>query len=158
MKMREILFRGQMRKKGEKFTIGGLPLDSIWIYGGIFAASMKSDRCIITSYDDCKKYPVHADTVGQYTVLTDKNGTKIFEHDIISAHLDDLFHENETRLVVVWHDYGFFGLRTRFVECKDDGIWFVDELRKTRYESLGKYFVKNFEVIGNIYDNPELLK
>lgn len=163
--MREILFRGQMRKNGEKFTIGGLPLDSIWIYGGIFAASMKSDRCIITSYDDCQKYSVHADTVGQYTGLTDKNGKKIFEHDIISAHLDDLFPENETRLVVIWHDYGFFGINPRYIDYTQYQIDLItmitsqqSEMKDVLFDSLENELVKKFEIIGNIYDNPELLK
>ena len=136
--MREILFRGQMRKKGEKFTIGGYPLDSIWIYGGIFAASMKSDRCIITSYDDCKKYPVHADTVGQYTGLTDKNGTKIFEGDIVKCNDGG----NYQVVFEQRNNSAYFGLA-----ITADDTWVFDD---------GANYI--LEVIGNIYDDPELLK
>ena len=137
MKMREILFRGQMRKKGEKFTIGGYPLDSIWIYGGIFAASMKSDRCIITSYDDCKKYPVHADTVGQYTGLTDKNGTKIFEGDILKS-------DDGNIGIIRWYD--------------EEAAFLIWCTNKRRLYYLGDNNFSRIEVIDNIYDNPELLK
>lgn len=163
--MREILFRGQIRKKGEKVTIGGEPVAGKWIYGGIFAPNIQCDRCIITSYDYLQKYPVYADTVGQYTCMTDKNGTKIFENDIISAHLDDLFPENETRLVVVWHDYGFFGINPRYIDYTQYQVDLItmitsqqSEMKDVLLDSLENEFVKKFEVIGNIYDNPELLK
>ena len=136
--MREILFRGQMRKKGERVTIGGLPLDGKWIYGGIFAANTKSDRCIITSYDDFKKYPVHADTVGQFTGLTDRNGTKIFEGDIVK-------YANKIHQVVF--------------EQKNGTAYFGIEISKI--ETWGFCYnvpVDKMEVIGNVHDNPELLK
>ncbi len=83
-------------------------------------------------------------TVGQYIGLTDKNNTEIFEGDILSGHLDDLFPEHETRLVVEWDNEraGFCGRNLGFNGYKDD------------FEGG---FEKNFEVIGNIYDNPELV-
>ncbi len=79
-------------------------------------------------------------TVGQYTGLQDKNGTKIFEGDILSAHLDDGYPENETMLEVVWHNNGWYGKNGKFFDDFDNG------------------FEKYFEVIGNIHDNPELLQ
>ena len=130
--MREILFRGQIRKKGERVTIGGEPVDSKWIYGGIFVANTESDRCIITSYDDFKKYPVHADTVGQFTGLTDRNGTKIFEGDILK-HLGGLF--------LVEYDENL----ARFLAKKPNGI----------FTSTVFYYC---EIVGNVHDNPELLR
>ena len=130
--MREILFRGQIRKKGERVTIGGEPLDGKWVYGGIFAANTKSDRCIITSYDDFKKYPVHADTVGQYTGLTDRNGTKIFEGDILK-YLGGLF----------------------FVEYDENSAGFLAKKSNGIFEPDVFYYC---EIVGNVHDNPELLK
>ena len=85
---------------------------------------------------------VDEETVSEFTGLMDKNDTKIFENDIISAHPDELFPDDEIRLVVEWHDYGWFG--------KDS---------KGRYTSLESKWVSDlFEVIGNRIDNPELLK
>lgn len=139
--MRKILFRGENKVTRE------------WAQGDLFH---HGEQLFIAA--DNRNAEIIPETVGQFTGLTDKNGKKIFECDIISAHLDDLFPENETRLVVVWHECGFFGLSTKFVECKNDGIWFTDILRETWYYSLENEFVKKFEVIGNVYDNPELLK
>ena len=130
--MREILFRGQIRKKGERVTIGGLPLDSKWIYGGIFASNTKSDRCIITSYDDFKKYPVHADTVGQFKGLTDRNGVKIFEGDILKYYKKLFFVEYDKNLA-------------RFLVKKPNGAFIPTVFN-------------DCEIVGNIYDNPEFLK
>ena len=130
--MREILFRGQIRKKGEKVTIGGEPVNGKWIYGGIFAANPESDRCIITSYDDLKKYPVHADTVGQFTGLTDKNDTKIFEGDILK-YLGELL----------------------FVEYDENSAGFLAKKPNGIFESDVFYYC---EIVGNVHDNPELLK
>lgn len=81
------------------------------------------------------EYPiVNPETVGQYTGLTDKNGTRIFEGDILSAHLDDGYPENETVLEVVWHNNGWYGKNGKFFDDFDNG------------------FEKYFEVIGNVHD------
>lgn len=129
--MREILFRGQIRKKGEKVTIGGEPVAGKWIYGGIFAPNIQCDRCIITSYDYLQKYLVYADTVGQYTGLTDKNGVKIFEGDIIK-NADGIYAVEYCKYL------------TRFA-LVHDGL-------------VSGRTVNSGVVIGNIYDDPELLK
>lgn len=123
--MREILFRGKTVCDGD------------WVYGGITWNPSKKEVFIHTEWDEGKVIP---ETVGQYTGLCDKNGTKIFEGDILSAHLDDGYPENETILEVVWHNNGWYGKNGKFFDDFDNG------------------FEKYFEVIGNIHDNPELLK
>lgn len=134
--MREILFRGQLRKKGEKVNLSGEPLDGIWVYGGIFAASTDSDRCIITSYENLMKYPVHAETVGQFTDLTDRNGTKIFEGDIVRYLGSD--------------GNNYYG----DVYYKD-GAWWINFKKYFKVILMDLY--EKVKVIGNIHDNPEML-
>lgn len=76
MSEREILFRGQTRRKGEKVRISGEPVDSNWVYGGIFPG--EGDFSIIyQAKPKIEKFTVYSDTVGQFTGLTDKNGKKI---------------------------------------------------------------------------------
>ena len=147
--MREILFRGKRIDNGE------------WVEGGIYSTNeselpwsgrelIECSVYIITNDDFKKSYclgwyegkfkEVVPKTVGQFTGLTDKNGTKIFEGDILSAHLDDGYPENITLLEVVWHNNGWYGKNEPFFDDFDNG------------------FEKYFEVIGNAHDNPELLK
>ena len=76
---------------------------------------------------------VISETIGEYTCLTDKNGTRIFEGDIVA-------HPEYGTLAVVWDD-GLFQL------AKHD----------TFYERLDHYSSEVAIIIGNIYDNPELL-
>lgn len=137
--MREILFRGQLRRKGEKVNMAGEPLPSIWKYGG--AAQYGGGAVIYQAEPEIHKFPVYGDTVGQYTGLMDKNGVKIFEGDIIrtAGNLERLF-------VVYWSDKSLQFVRK--------GVHFDGG---TEY-AIPNLSMFEYEVVGNIYDNPELLE
>ena len=138
--MRQILFRGKSKSinKGR------------WIYGS-FVEDTDLNTCCIR--DRSLVYElVDRETVGQYTCLTDKNGKMIFEGDIIRAITLDT--GTECLAVVCFGNFidenngdeyiGFF--------IEFDGI-------KTTITQLAMKECKNrIEVIGNIYDNPELLE
>lgn len=82
---------------------------------------------------------IDADTVGQYTNMLDKNGRKIFEGDII----DFLYRSDNDDYGIVQYD----------VDETEFGFVY-----NSIFEELGRYYrPKDIEVIGNIYDNPELL-
>lgn len=85
---------------------------------------------------------VDQSTICQCTGLKDKNGKLIFENDILSGHIDVEFPEDETRKRVVWHENG----------------WCTNETGCDDYEELDDFDSENFEVIGNMIDNPELLE
>lgn len=112
-----------------------------WIYGDLLTCASCTQ---IWQNSDFGKFPasVIPETIGQFTGLGDKNGTMVFEGDIIEAHLDELFPDFATTLVVVWSDYGWFG---RDMEGN------VDSLER-------KWVSDFFEIIGNIHDNADLLK
>lgn len=139
--MREILFRGQTRRYGEKVTWSGEKIKSNWVYGGIFPQNGEGDFAIIYQQKPTvEKYPVYADTVGQYTGMLDKNGTKIFEGDII----DFLYRSDGDDYGIVQYD------------VDETEFGFVYNLI---YDGLGRHYCsRDIEVIGNIYDNPELLE
>lgn len=134
--MRELLFRGQTRRFGEKIkNFAGDPMPSNWVYGGVFHQNDRGGAfSIIYSYDPIEKHPVYADTVGQYTGINDKNGTKIFEGDIV-----DISREEE-RGVIKWDED-----TARFIILSD-----------SISASFDNYWGKELEVIGNIYDNQDL--
>ena len=91
---------------------------------------------------------VDPETVGQYTGLTDKNGNKIFEGDIIA-------YEDETPGQYEYHDSLFIN---RGVIRFDDGqFYFTNSIAATMDDLLYKGTL-DCEVIGNIHDNPELLE
>ena len=124
--MREILFRGKGDKKYN---------DGAWYYG-VPICDKDGDWQICTNNS---KRTVIPETIGQYTGLADKNGTKIFEGDIVKEVL-----AGRTELYqITYNTYnsGFVGLI-----CQQ-GIEF----------SAVDYELEEFEIIGNIYDNPELL-
>lgn len=135
--MRKILFRGQTRRKGEKVYMSGAPVPSNWVYGGVAQSVPDRDFSIIYQIEpEIKKYPVYADTVSQYTGIDDKNGNKIFEGDIIKV--------NDPT-----------GVLFRIVEFNDGSFDLVGVIRVPLSYVKSNYEI---EVIGNIYDNPEILK
>lgn len=84
--------------------------------------------------------PVDPKTIGQSTGLFDKNGNEIFEKDILDY--------NGRKVIVKWH-----GSYASFIYV------FVDELqnRTTEWQPLYLSYY-HFEIIGNVYENPELLE
>lgn len=133
--MHELLFRGQTRKKGQKVNLKGEPIDGNWVYGGIFQGS--GCYSVLYTYNPIEKRTVYSDTVGQYTGFEDKHSIKIFEDDIMMI-------EN-CIYVIEWHDGGF---------------WAVLKTSTSPSETLPlqRFVAKGAVVIGNIHDNPELLK
>lgn len=143
--MREILFRGQTRRYGEKIKMNGEKVKSNWVYGGIFPQNKGGDFAIIYQQESTiKKYPVYADTVGQYTGMLDKNGKKIFEGDIV---------RNKNKYFqfvgIVKYQNGQFMVDWKLHQRVSNGV-----ISSTVTHHLGNAD----EVIGNIYDNPELVE
>ncbi len=141
--MREILFKGKRKDNGE------------WVEGDSLIHSMykKGDVCVGV-VEGMEIYSVIPETVGQYTGLTDKNGTKIFEGDIVKndwcfACGYSVIKFGQYKPLDMTNDYqqGHLGFYLEHIHEADK--------RSVRKDIL--YFANNCEVIGNIHDNPELL-
>ena len=134
--MREILFRGK----------GNIE----WVYGDL--RHLNDGRVAIRKDGEIYPYEVIPETVGQYTGLTDNNGKKIFEGDIVKCL--DMINEIEFISVVEFgNPNGTYSWGWQLKHIKGDKPNF-DILLWVEMEEIGAYI----EVIGNIHDNPELLK
>ena len=151
--MREILFRGKDILCGD-WVEGDLIRNDNRCYPAVFIGCIEVSR---NRYDelsiDGHYLPqVAPNTVGQYTGLTDKNGKRIFEGDIIKTH-----YANTPRAdfieQVVFHNGRFCGMyehdKMKMWASLADGIKHIPQ-DKTVY-------MEWCEVIGNIHDNPELI-
>ena len=140
---REILFRGARVCDGH-FVNGSL----VEVNGE--CDSNESVPHIVISYgpDTFDWFEVDPETVGQFTGMTDKHGTKIFEGDILKFNTFRTKNTGGRKDIVRFEDCGFYPMNDLFYidgECGDS-----IELDKD-----GNYM---FEIIGNIYDKKELLK
>ena len=133
---REILFRGK------SIGTGG------WLYGYLFNYGLTAPTnvpcicvCVPKSWEEVRLYyAVHPDTIGQYTGLKDKKGTKIFEGDILTG--------QNCRFVVKYDERQAEFVAVNSTLPKGFGLpmsqtW-IDETKKV--------------ICGNIHDNPDLIK
>ena len=120
--MREILFRGKKIDGGE------------WIKG--FYAENGHGSSNIQPKGKFLACLVKPETVGQFTGLTDKNGNKIFEGDILES--------DSERFVVDWDDE-FSGFYLTNVNPRYQGVAMFANVADDGY------------IIGNVHDNPEML-
>jgi hypothetical protein len=125
--MRDIEFRGKQTDNGE------------WVYG-VPTKDGRGEMVMVENIFECEEYNcrganclyVDENTVGQYTGLKDKNGTKIFEGDIV------LLKGYEEPYQVVFDESCF--------------LVYSDSVRY----AMDNFYDYEIEVVGNIYDNPEL--
>lgn len=132
--MREILFRGKSVETNE------------WVYGSCILEKYGNTPYICYfeygTFVNIKQVEVIPETVGQFTGLTDRNGKKIFEGDIVQ------------------------GYKTEFTPPKKYRKPFVATMKTSLPNSVEEYYSPfehftekvKWEIIGNIHDNPELLK
>lgn len=156
--MREILFRGKPKKEAEYEVLRELCEDVCengLVYGSLVVSHGKYYICTmalqirggISNYITTM-IEVFPETVGEYTCLKDKNGKKIFEGDIIKYKNTDGIKFNGVALTVI-------GKVVYNEKNASFAISGKDEIGAKHYD----YFpIKNIEVIGNIFDNPEILK
>lgn len=143
--MREILFRGKR-------------IDKTWIYGSLLKVTYDGNTYNLIFADNflfvfgeakaMEHASVDPSTVGQLTGLTDKNGKKIFEGDIGRYRQTDGAKRNGKPITCIGKVVYNVKTASFAVESKDEaGCKYFD------------YFpTKDFEVIGNIHDNPELME
>ena len=142
--MRDIVFKAKRIDNGE------------WVEGAYFPKSKyptKKNRTLIWVWQigkfycdyNCGYSPYEVDekTICQYTGLTDKNGNKIWENDIVNKiDTNGLGYHRERKCKVSFDELGYWLLTTEY----GDGYW------------LGEFDSEQLEVIGNIFDNPELCR
>ena len=132
--MREILFRAKRIDNGE------------WVEGFYMAFAGKSYIYMEVAEHyygyTLRWFEIDSKTLCQFTGLCDKNGKKIWENDILMAHLDESYPEDVTYETVEWGVAG----------------WVAHETGSMDREYLGEFDLEHFEVVGNIFDNPELLQ
>lgn len=129
--MRDIEFRGKQTDNGE------------WVYG-VPTKDGRGEMVMVENIFECEEYNcrganclyVDENTVGQYTGLKDKNVTKIFEGDIV---------ERFWRGKICIYQIDYYNGLTSFIG------------RASMKITTFGYDSEKIEVIGNIYDNPELL-
>ena len=148
--MREILFKAKRKDNGE------------WVEGYYLKYIKPSNgeiehRIFVSDGDGVTWYTVTEDTLCQYTGLTDKNGKKIWENDILFD--DDVYSlvrwdEEEARFVI--DDYGTKGCLMEYGWDEDAGRY--DVVDTNGFDDFTTPVSDFLKVVGNKFDHPELMK
>lgn len=129
---REIKFRGRRIDNGE-WVYGDLIHGVGHKFGKAYILPMAVNLAYLPGCHHLDGYDVHPESVGQFTGLHDKNGNEIYEGDVIQL--------GSIKAKIFWHNGSFhIGLNP------NEGANVFNQERASR-----------FEIIGNIYQNPELL-
>lgn len=157
--MREILFKGKKKDNGE------------WIEGYLMDGGMPGEKRIFIGKLVIGKWTVTADefdevdpdTICEYTGLTDKNGKKIWENDILMCHGN-----SEDLVKTVFGELGVRNIETGSIVDKVVGWHYeiipTDTISRCEPFCYSMPLTKDYidrcemEVVGSIFDNPELLQ
>lgn len=132
--MREIFFKAKRIDSGE------------WVEGNyVKKYDLSGKRHLILYVDNYVRWKcveINPETLCQFTGLCDKNGKKIWENDILMAHLDESYPEDATYEAVEWGVAG----------------WVAHEANSIDRQYIDEFDLEHYEVVGNIFDNKELLQ
>ena len=144
---REILFRGKT-------------YSDKWVYGYLLKGSIDNNFYILENVG-ATPFGIDPETVGQFTGLTDRNGKKIFEGDIVKITYNDRLTRRLEK-----EDYESYMKEFCLVEqvvfykgafCSKVEIEHIPLYRPLGFDIYEKSMLKELEVIGDIHDNKELL-
>lgn len=149
--MREIIFRGKIDDYDHK-----------WVYGSLLSGGCLEDIVIrILNNETGDEEDVIPDTVGQFTGLTDKNGKKIFEGDILKVKTGWYRSNKESKndkFDVSVKGLTYWTVDYKIYNCEMGFFTFGIDRRFHKPLTQSRLFNVDAEVCGNVYDNPEMLK